>query len=291
MKTRLRLVAFVAALACVFLVFFKTKTKTPTIAGFVKSDIEEVLKITGLTYDGTISDLVAVTQKGWLRPAHQERWEIQEHPYEKKRDQLLPVFVRMGLVNAMELTKSSYDHILFMRATVFSMNSRMEKLKEVVSHLASYHDIALLSGCRYLVQGEREFLEKRGWTNLPETEAGALKRLFEESLTFSDKVVLIDSPQKKSLDGVMVRPTTADTVEDWLKTQPKKGTVLVISSQPFCHYQRIVTESLLPCTFVVDVVGAQSPENTTMAVYLDMLARTLYQWNNGNKCAQKNEKK
>ena len=286
MKNRLKLVASITALSCVFLVFFKAKTEAPMIAGFMKSDIEEVLTLTGLTYNGTIDDLVAVTQKGWLRPAHQERWEIQEHPYEKKRDQLLPIFVKMGLVNAVDLKKTSYDHILFMGATVFSMHSRMEKLKEVLSSLTSYHAVALLSGCRYLIESEREFLEKRGWTNLPEIEADALKRLFEESLTFSDKVILINSPQKKSADGVMVRPTTVDTVEDWLKTNPKEGTVLVISSQPFCHYQKIVTESLLPCAFSVDVVGRRAPENTTMAVYLDMLARTFYQWSK-SVCAQK----
>ena len=259
-------------------VFFKTRTEAPQIAGFKKADLEQVLKLTGVTYDGTLQDLVKVTQKGWLRPAGKERWEIEDKPHEKQKAELLPLFKNMGLVDAYEVTESSYDHVLFMGATVFRMALRMETLRDVLASPIAYKDIVFLSGCRYLTDNEKEFLVKRGWNPLATTEAGIYPRMFEEFKIPMDKVVCIDSLETKKTDGTMYRPTTADTVKDWLKTNPTPGTALVISSQPFCHYQKVVTESLLPTTFRVKTVGVKAPEDTTVAVYLDTLARTLYQW-------------
>ena len=259
-------------------VFFKTRTEAPQIAGFKKADLEQVLKLTGVTYDGTLQDLVKATQKGWLRPAGKERWEIEEQPHEKKRAELLPLFKNMGLVDAWEAKEPSYDYILFMGATVFRMALRMETLHEVLAKLTSYKDIVFLSGCRYLTDNEKEFLVMRGWNPLATTEAGIYPRMFEEFQIPMNKVVCIDSLETKKADGTMYRPTTADTVKDWLKTNPISGSALVISSQPFCLYQKVVTESLLPTTFKVEAVGVKAPEDTTVAVYLDTLARTLYQW-------------
>jgi hypothetical protein len=272
-------VGTVTLMFCAFLfVFFKTRTEVPHIAGFKKADLEQVLYLTGVTYDGTLQDLVKATQKGWLRPAGKERWEIEDQPHEKQRDVLLPLFRNMGLVDAWEAQESSYEHILFMGATVFRMAARMETLHEVLVKLTSYKDIVFLSGCRYLTGDEKEFLIKRGWSPVATTEGGVYPRLFEENKIALDKVIFIDSPETILPSGRVWRPTTADGVKDWLKTNPTPGTALVISSQPFCHYQKVVAESLLPTTFTVQAVGVKAPEDTTVAVYLDTLARTLYQW-------------
>lgn len=262
--------------------FTEVKAEVLHMAGFEKKDIEAVLKITGVTYDGTLQDLVKVTQKNWLRPAGKERWEVGE-VHEDKRKQLVPLFKRMGLIDAFITTEKSYDHILFMGATVFRMALRLETLKEVLGALTSYQDIVFLSGCRYLTDNEKEFLKKRGWDPVAKTEAGIYPRMFEEFAIPLAKTICIDSAESKKTDGTSYRPTTADTVKDWLKTNPVPGTAVVISSQPFCHYQKVVTESLLPKTFKVSVVGVKAPEDTTVAVYLDTIARTLYQWSSTQK--------
>lgn len=273
-KTRIVGLIFSIAVLC----FFKISTEAPLIAGFKSADLKKVMNITGITYDGTLQDLVKVTQKAWLRPAGKERWEIEDQPYEKKRAELLPVFKDMGLVDAWEIKDKSYEHILFMGATVFRMDLRMDMLHEVLALPVAYKDIIFLSGCRYLTQDEKDFLKKRGWDPVATTEGGVYPRLFEEKKIPLNKVVFIDSPETVHPDGRVWRPTTADGVKDWLKTKPTAGLTLIISSQPFCHYQKIVTESLLPETFVVKAVGVKAPDSTTVAVYLDTLARTIYQW-------------
>jgi hypothetical protein len=262
----------------ILLLVFKVSTEAPHIAGFKKSDLKKVMEITGVTYDGTLEDLVKVTQKAWLRPAGKERWEIEQQPYENKRAELLPVFKSMGLVDAWKIKDTSFEHILFMGATVARMALRMETLQEVLEMPVAYKDIIFLSGGRSLIQEEKDFLKKRGWNPIATTEGGVYPRLFEENKIPLNKVVFINASETVQPDGKVWRPTTADCVRDWLKENPTPGLTLVISSQPFCHYQKIVAESLLPETFVVKAVGVKAPESTTVAVYLDTLARTIYQW-------------
>ena len=263
--------------AVLFFVFFKIKSESILIAGFEKEVLENVLKITGVTYDGTIDDLVKQTQKAWIRPAGKERWEMEEIS-EDKRHELMPLFGKLGLVDECKSTKKSYEYILFMGGTVSRMALRMETLKELLVSEVQYQNIVFLSGCRYLTDNEKQFLSDKKWDPIATTEFGIYPKLFEEYQIPVNKIVAINAPETVRSNGTTYRPTTADTVECWLQTNPLPGSVVIISSQPFCHYQKIVTESLLPSSFAVSVVGVESPADTIVANYLDTIARTLYQW-------------
>ena len=268
---------FIVVLSCVAL-FFNTRTKEEMIAGFKKTDLQEVLKITNVAWDGKdVKKLVELTQKAWLRPAGKERWEA-EPIFQDKWQQLEPVFKRMGLVDVCAPTSQSYEHILFMGATVFRMDLRMASLAKLLQHGLKYTDIVFLSGARALTEEETQFLKEKKWSVIPTTEAGVYPQMFVDYSIALKDIVFIDAPETVKPDGTKYRPTTADTVVKWLMKNPKAGTCLVISSQPFCHYQKVVTETLLPKTFTVDVAGDKAPESTTVAVYLDTLARTIYQW-------------
>src|SRR3990167_775233 len=131
-------IVFLVAIA--LFVFFKTRTESVKIAGFEKADIEQLLKITGVTYDGTVPGLVQATQKAWLRPAGKERWEAVA-VFEDKRSALLPLFKKMGLVEGCSPCCKSYDYILFMGATVFRMESRMEYLQKILQDGIAYREI------------------------------------------------------------------------------------------------------------------------------------------------------
>jgi|GEM_PF-2546091 len=283
-KIKISLLVGMVFVSCAL--FFKTYTQHPTIAGFAKADVEQVLNITGLTYDGTVEDLIAVTQKGWLGAAQKERWEY-EKIQEDKRDQLLPLFKKMGLVDAWEKHEKNYDYIFSMGATVPRMDAYIQTLQDFLKEGLKCQRIVFLSGCRYLTPAEKDFLTKRGWNDVPETEAGVYPRLFEEHQIPMDKMICIDSPQVTNPDGTTWRPGLADNIRKWLREyHPQPGTVLIISSQPFCHYQKVVAESVLPTGFIVSTVGEKASEGRAVAVYLDTLARTFHQWQAG-RVAQK----
>ncbi len=277
MRSAKKLALFIILVSSVTL-FFKTRTKDEKIAGYEKADIQQLLRLTDLKWDGKdVKQLVEITQKGWLRTAGKERWDA-ESIHQDKVEKLQPLFKKMGLVEACSPACQSYDHILFMGATVFRMDLRMLSLAKLLNHGLQYTDIVFLSGARALQENEKQFLVEKKWSVIPTTEAGVYPEMFIDHGIALNNIVFIDAPETVKPDGTKYRPTTADTVIKWLMTNPTPGKCLVISSQPFCQYQKVVTETLLPKTFTVDAAGDKAPADTTVAVYLDTLARTIYQW-------------
>ena len=78
-------------------------------------------------------------------------------------------------------------------------------------------------------------------------------------------------------DGTISRANTEDTLRHWLTTDPIPGTCLAVSSQPFVGYQHSVARTVLPVNFEIETVGDISAEDEPLAVYLDTVARWLYQ--------------
>ncbi len=249
------------------------------IAGFKKADLEKVLELTGVTYDGTVAGLVRATQKAWLRPGSRERWELAPL-HEDKRDQLLPLFRKMWLVDEWINQRFTYNYIFFMGALVgYAMEERMETLRKLFSDSVHADSVVILSGSRDVTERERTLLTAQGWQNIPPLEVDLYPQLFKENGLPFETMVLSNAPATKQPNGTWYRPTTADTVNAWLQRlpTPKPGVVLVVSNQPFCNYQQVVVESLLPKGFTVRTVGKKAPADTPVAVYLDTIARTLYQ--------------
>ena len=282
MNTQQKKLGILAFLALVVgFTFFKTRTESAQIAGFEKTDIEQLLKITGVTYDGTLNGLVQATQKAWLRPVGKELWEA-EKIHEEKRAQLMPFFKKMGMVDVREPKKIFYTHILFMGATVPTMAKRLEDVQKIIASGVGYKNLAFLAGERQLTDTEKRFLMQRNWDTLPTTEATVFPRLFKEYGLPVEKMVFINAPATLLPDGTMTRPGMKETVSQWLTNNPEPGSVLVVSSQPFCIYQQTMVASFLPKTFEVEVMGYQAPDTIAVSSYLDSIARTLFQWEKGH---------
>src|SRR5260221_8073371 len=73
------------------------------------------------------------------------------------------------------------------------------------------------------------------------------------------------------------RPITADTYNFWLASKPKAGSCFMISNQPYCLYQQLVAEALVPKEFTFETVGPASDSlKANPAALLDTIARCLY---------------
>jgi hypothetical protein len=75
------------------------------------------------------------------------------------------------------------------------------------------------------------------------------------------------------------RPTTDDTIDAWVATNPGPCTALFVADQPFCGYQWAVLHRLLPTEIDFDMVGQEAnPEKHPLsaAISLDSIARWLY---------------
>lgn len=63
------------------------------------------------------------------------------------------------------------------------------------------------------------------------------------------------------------------TVQRWLQENPKPGTCLVFSCQPYLNYQEQILKIVLPTTFTVEIVGPGGGSTSPLSVLLDTAAR------------------
>lgn len=222
-------------------------------------------------------ELVEQTQKAWLRPADKERWEA-ESPHESRKQDLMPTFKRIGLVDEVKPQLQKYDYLLILGALHSRAKSRIEHAVQLWNNGIRFREIVLL-GCERKLDPKQEPASLFNSVATPKTEYEMMRYVYEHTqmpeAMRAIKPTFINSPNKIIAAGKEQRATTGDTLIDWLKTHPKPGTCLIISNQPFIRYQESVTQGFLPL-FIVDATGHELNPNESVSNILDSLARWIY---------------
>lgn len=255
-------------------------------AGKICPEILQILELTGIQHDGTLADIVAKTQKAWLRKPGSERWEMEtlvtQHDQELKK-----LFHQLCMYQEVKPGKQHYDYVLMLGALFTRMEQRLAYAVELWKSGVRWNKIVLFAGGRPAVpaQGEnlQTFLAFSGKASLdfvPTTETEMFEFIYQYTQMPEDMrqvpLEVIDVPMLQKEDGSLRRPTTADTVEWWLKTKPAFGDCLAISNQPYVFYQHTVFKTLLPDGYNLQTVGTSCKEDENLAYMFDTLARTLY---------------
>lgn len=222
------------------------------------------------------ADIVAETQKRWLRKAGLELWEVDELSSEERRF-VLDWAEGQGMFSAWRPSLEHYDVAVILGATTPRMQLRLDYLKQLWMEGVRFDKVAWLTGDRPLDSRIDRFIDR---CNL-ECEAA---RLIWEETDLPEAMrclpaLFFAAPMKKK-GGVLKRPGREDTLAAWLQTEPAPCTALFVANQPFCGQQFAVIKACLPKTFVFDFVGpgmdpAEYP--AAAAVTLDSLARWIYQ--------------
>jgi len=248
-----------------------------------------------IEHDGTLAGIVNVTQKEWLRPAGKERWEV-TGKYINQKDILLPLLTNLRLIGDIKPTQSFYDYALMLGAITTTSRQRLANLISQWQQGVRFKKLIFLAGQRPLnpeIESKEILLDKdnkhlpfrKDWkfnNNLPKTETEMMRLIFDQADLPEEmkkvEVVFVDAPMKKDAQGNFVRPTTPDTINEWLKTNPLPGSCLAISNQPYVGYQNSTLKTILPPTFTVETIGKKVAIQTIkIPVILDALARWLYQ--------------
>ncbi len=248
----------------------------------------ELLNLLAIEHDDSLKNIVEITQKNWLRKPGAERWHMKDI-YQEKHAKIFPLLDKIGVLKEIKPSKQSYDYLLFYGASLGRMQKRLSTLWK---HGVTFKAFIFFTGDRPLdlkIEPIKDlFYNKKH----PVTEYEAGRALFSQAQTPLQllnaplyviteqhteipekdelKIIFVDTPMKGSQ-----RPTTADTVTLWLKSNPKPGSCLVTSSQPYVGYQDTIASLLIPKTFDIETVGSSSIEQN-IAVHLDNLARWLY---------------
>ncbi len=261
----------------------------------------DLLTATDVKHDGTLTGIVRATQfsqneGGWLRTLGKERWEVKE-VFSEKREQLMAILDKLGVIQEIEPTDICYDYAVILGATVHRVRSRLQHLVELWKKGVRFGSIVVLTGQRLLdpgLESPKELLNKNntmfpfkhGWQStgdLPTAEAGMTKLVFEQSPLPAEwdnlSITFIDTPKQQTLDGKLRRPNTQESIMHWLKTNPKAGSILAISNQPYVHYQDSAFRCFLPDTFSLETVGKAVSSKERTSSLLDNMARWLYQEN------------
>ncbi len=205
-------------------------------------------------------------QDRWMQKG-KERWEFDQR-YEYMRPVAWPLFEKAGFILETAPEKRSYDYALVFGALLSSVEKRIAYLAELWKRGIRFDQIVFLTGERPLLFSEKAVCSA-------EMEREMIEWAYHRSELPKEIPVLFINAPGKQVDGKWIRPQTADTILEWLKTQPHAGLALAVSNQPYVPYQRAVIESLLPDAFEVEAVGPEIKGEPTVALILDTIAKTL----------------
>jgi hypothetical protein len=221
------------------------------------------------------ADIVAETQKHWLRKSNQERWEMAE----LSPDQRLFVLNwarECKLFDPWKPLTNTYDQALILGATTDRMRMRLDYLKRLWNEGTRFSEIVWLTGDRPLDE------RVDGLTNRCSNESEAAHIIWNEMDLPEEMrklpVVFIAVPMKIN-GSSLKRPNTEDTIIAWLKIATEPCKALFVSDQPFCGYQFAIIKANLPNAFLFDVVGpgVESINHpAAAAIILDSMARWIY---------------
>jgi hypothetical protein len=219
------------------------------------------------------ADLLQETQKRWLRPKDQERFELSARLSPREKNLVLSFAKQEHFLRDWEPKEQTYDTAFILGGTISSMRKRILYLKSLWEKGVRFQKIVLLTGKRPLD---------------PKIESD-LKNCFDESdaaLFLWNEMDLPSELKQLELLRIAVpmngsiRPNTEDTLLAYLLVDPSPCKALFISSQPICYYQYWVVNTTLPSSFDFDLVGPASTFEEYPAaeeVILDSLARAIYQ--------------
>lgn len=246
--------------------------------GIVSNHVQTIMRLTGLSPATALIDVVKETQKAWLRSPSLER----EHLSEQRAD-VRPLFLKeltsLGMVSRIMPTERHYDYVLLLGAMYRTVKARLSFLEDLAAHGVMFDSIALLGSLRPIdsAQEQSTMAQERWPGKTPTTEIEMMEALFSQSSLATKKPIIIASAMKINKSGQVVRANTLDTVVDFSQLQKKPGRVLVISNQPYIIRQGLVVSSVLKRPWVIETVGPMADPDCATSVYLDELARALFE--------------
>lgn len=246
-------------------IFFKENVVHPALLS--------LFSLLNIDHAGTIESIVAQGQKYLLRAPGAERWGIHESTYEQHRVEILSYLRELGLGRSIEPVCGAYDYIIMFGFVTIDVRRHFDFIGSYIqAHTIRPKEIVLLSSSLALP------IDMITYSVDCATEAERMHQLFKESSFAHYPYTLIDVPMRHE-GGVIKRPTTIDTVHAWLQKKPTPGTILAVSGQPFIYRQARILQKIVSPHFSITSCGPEAQDELPIAVYLDELARALYEEN------------
>lgn len=238
-----------------------------------------------------------------------ERWQTNGinylHLTSEQSNNIIDLILKdLQFGEAMLPTKNNYTGILFLGSTLHNARQRLNFLNTCLDkHNIVFNKLYLLTGvgplsptigetAESLLDPKNTISVRPDWKApdiLPTEEGAMIQWVFNQSRSQKIKPEQIEMIYAGIGEG-RTRATTRTTVEEWLKTNPSSGVYLVVSSQPFNLYQKLVVQNTLLANhrpdIKIEVIGGafvkkhddnQKTINQYAAIGLDTIARICYE--------------
>lgn len=256
----------------------------------------QLLELVGMensNSEKTITDINDWAQKNLLRQS--ERWEEQSDRFEKLKPILMPLLKELGFVEAVLPKDQEYQGAILHGSLLAGVRLRLHYLVEQWKQGIKFSELYFLSGERPLepeLENEQIFINDKGsplkikkeWvlSKIPKTECEMIQLVWDQSEIPQKMreipIHFINAPMKKDpATGKWIRPNTNDSVKAWLKTHPADGYYLAITNAPYIMRQDLVIRAIAPSNYNFNTIGSSADENEKMLVFLDEVARCIFQ--------------
>lgn len=260
----------------IFGLFFPLIASQERIAGFKKTDLQELLKLSDVPVPDATSVVISTIKKEWLSVADSST----ETRYESRREQFLQVFKKMWLVDEWINQRFGYAHLVFMPFfSILKSNDFVSALTKLKKAYVTYNTCFFFAIDRPLTV--KEIVHAK---NLGLSDAKVEGQVYEW-LLFQQKIepeMLKRIIVRGALDkrGKYTAPSPEQMITAWsnLVPKPEQGFVLVVAQQPFCYYYHLLFESMLPKTYKVRIIGGAAPPDTSVSLYLQVIAQIVRDW-------------
>ena len=213
-----------------------------------KAELVNLLNILGKKdKDNSIKKINEWSQQNLLRVG--ERWDVQTNKFDKLKDEIMPLLKNLGFVNEVCPHFQEYKGAIVHGAALPVVLRRFRYLVELWKKGVCFSDIYFLSGNRDLTEKEKNILKSEGHCEDIATEAEMVKYVWQAE----------NIPEATT----------------WFGMHPPKGRYLAVSNAPYINRQDLVMRANKNYDF--DTVGPQAPEMEAVAIFLDEVARCVFQ--------------
>ena len=304
MRNIISAISITICLGMVNTVVARTSTQAKQITRQVQHDkrlttLHELFTTLGIKVDPTYEAMNTYAQAHWLRKPEQERWQMETSTHQSQADKIIASLKKLDMIDRIDPSIRRPDYAMVLGATVYRMRTRMQHMIDMInSGSFSPKQIIILTGDRPLdpiQEPESLLLDKTfirsDWQcpeSLPTNESEAARFVWNQ-LQRSDQVnkipvAFVATPMLEK-NGKLVRPTTVDTMETWLKTSPTVGSIVAFSDNPFAPYQNeTMKPTLIKAAWfkhkgTLETVGlafTPNDDDEKVANLLDNVARYIY---------------
>lgn len=237
----------------------------------------QILEIVGMEplkdQEPMLDQMNAWAQKNLLRQG--ERWDLQTDRFEKLSPQLIPLLSELRFIEKISAPLDRYLGAVVHGSTVHTTKVRINYLDAEWKRGVRFSRVDFLTGSRPLTQEEKSLVPAQ-------TEVAMTQYLWNtmdisQEMRSQVQVFFTNAPmQKDSTSGHLIRPTTEDTVRNWVNSAPPVGHYLAISNSPHIPRQDFILRTLSPKEYTFDTVGPGAKDQEKMIIFLDELARFLF---------------